>query len=246
MCTDAEDRYPSPAYNDSMKKIMFALLGLGMCVAPLAASAETISRTLAVGSSGPQVVTLQKILAAQGYLKTTPTGYFGSVTRQAVIAYQKANGLAQVGSVGPKTRALLNAYVPTMDPVVAAPAPNTAPTGTPVPESAPPSTSTSGAQVSPNDPPKITLISPATVLPRTSQQVTLQVATDKIAYCRYGTLLGQSFTSMTAFAYSGSTSHTTTFSSLATDALYVYYVRCEDMAAHISPDLMVTFSLTQR
>jgi peptidoglycan hydrolase-like protein with peptidoglycan-binding domain len=37
------------------------------------------------------------------------TGYFGSVTRQAVILLQRKFKLSTIGEVGPATRALLNA-----------------------------------------------------------------------------------------------------------------------------------------
>ena len=38
------------------------------------------------------------------------TGYFGQLTQAAVAAFQTHNGLEAVGSVGPKTRALLNSF----------------------------------------------------------------------------------------------------------------------------------------
>jgi|GEM_PF-5300297 len=67
-------------------------------------------KPLSQGSSGADVTALQKILIADGFLKiSAPTGYFGAMTKAAVSAYQKANGLDQVGLVGPKTRASLNA-----------------------------------------------------------------------------------------------------------------------------------------
>lgn len=57
----------------------------------------------------PDVTELQKILIAKGFLKTRATGVYGQATRVAVTAYQKANGIAQTGAVGPKTRDALNA-----------------------------------------------------------------------------------------------------------------------------------------
>ena len=52
---------------------------------------------------------LQKILIAEGFLKIdAPTGYFGQLTRVAVIAFQKARSIQQAGVVGPLTRAELN------------------------------------------------------------------------------------------------------------------------------------------
>jgi N-acetylmuramoyl-L-alanine amidase len=37
-----------------------------------------------------------------------PTGYFGPLTRRAVMAYQKEYRISQTGTVGPITRASLN------------------------------------------------------------------------------------------------------------------------------------------
>ncbi len=75
----------------------------------LGASTYNFAQPLQLGSTGPDVTELQKILIAAGYLKIdTPTGYFGPITVAAVKAYQSAHGLEPVGIVGPKTRALLN------------------------------------------------------------------------------------------------------------------------------------------
>lgn len=66
---------------------------------------------LTVGSSGVDVIELQKILVAGGYLimpTGVPMGYFGQLTRTAVKMYQLKNGLPQPGVVGPLTRNILN------------------------------------------------------------------------------------------------------------------------------------------
>lgn len=66
------------------------------------------SGTLSAGMNNSEVLALQKRLAAEGFLTATPNGYFGNGTIAAVKAYQKAHGLAQLGIVGPGTRAVLN------------------------------------------------------------------------------------------------------------------------------------------
>ncbi|MDE1941346.1 MAG: peptidoglycan-binding protein, partial [Patescibacteria group bacterium] len=62
----------------------------------------------AQGRSDPDVLALQKRLSADGFFNGPLSGYFGPVTKSAVKAYQRANGLDPVGVVGPSTRALLN------------------------------------------------------------------------------------------------------------------------------------------
>jgi peptidoglycan hydrolase-like protein with peptidoglycan-binding domain len=80
--------------------------------APLPASAS-FTRYLSVGSEGSDVYDLQKILKNEGYY-TYPdlTGFYGSVTAKAVLSYQEDHGLEPVGSVGPRTRELLNLTAP--------------------------------------------------------------------------------------------------------------------------------------
>lgn len=48
---------------------------------------------------------LQSFLIEKGYLKSNATGYFGKLTRSAVMSLQKENGLEQTGEVNASTRA---------------------------------------------------------------------------------------------------------------------------------------------
>ncbi|MES2007142.1 MAG: HYR domain-containing protein [Patescibacteria group bacterium] len=69
----------------------------------------TFTKTLMQGSVGTEVTMLQKVLADFGFLKiSTPTGFFGTLTKVAVMGYQTSRGIEAVGIVGPKTRAALN------------------------------------------------------------------------------------------------------------------------------------------
>ncbi len=70
-----------------------------------------LTRTLQIGSTGNDVRALQAYLVTMKYLTAAPTGYFGAMTKAAVAKLQAANGLAAVGSVGPKTIQLLNTGV---------------------------------------------------------------------------------------------------------------------------------------
>jgi len=78
-------------------------------------SSAPITTTLKLGSKGSQVVTLQKRLNELGYNCGAADGIFGSKTRQAVMAFQKDNGLAVDGIVGPKTIAKLFPSKPPQD-----------------------------------------------------------------------------------------------------------------------------------
>src|SRR3954470_16436836 len=94
-----------------MYKKISVLVGLSLLVSPYIATARTeaipvsncpqILRTLTRGSRGNDVSSLQV------YLEISPTGYFGSLTATAVAKFQARKGLAQVGIVGPQTRAAL-------------------------------------------------------------------------------------------------------------------------------------------
>ena len=78
---------------------------------PISGTIETspraITTSLSVGSHGTDVETLQKFLENKGYL-TIPEGqsrgYFGAITKKALMKYQKANGITQTGTFGPRTR----------------------------------------------------------------------------------------------------------------------------------------------
>ncbi len=72
---------------------------------------NAISSDLTVGSSGNSVVVLQQALVAQGYLVMpagVSMGYFGSLTKAAVMKWQAANGLPATGFFGPMSRAKFN------------------------------------------------------------------------------------------------------------------------------------------
>jgi N-acetylmuramoyl-L-alanine amidase len=77
----------------------------GTAVASTAAAAMP---TLRQGSRGTAVVTLQRRLAALRYDVGAIDGIFGSSTHHGVVAFQKVNGLARDGIVGPITWAALN------------------------------------------------------------------------------------------------------------------------------------------
>ncbi len=64
-------------------------------------------RALDKKASGADVVALQNILRAQGFLKAPSTGYYGPATEQAVRRYQTKHGIIATGAVGTQTLAQL-------------------------------------------------------------------------------------------------------------------------------------------
>ena len=71
-------------------------------------------RTLRAGMSGEDVQDVQRTLLSLGYDlgASGMDGRFGSATRAAVTAFQRANGLAADGVVGPATWQMLDAAQP--------------------------------------------------------------------------------------------------------------------------------------
>ncbi|MEQ9367912.1 MAG: peptidoglycan-binding protein [Coleofasciculus chthonoplastes F3-SA18-01] len=68
------------------------------------------------GSRNSDVMALQRTLQAQGYYDGPITGYYGNLTENAVIQYQKARGLTVDGMVGANTKATLELSSPTTTP----------------------------------------------------------------------------------------------------------------------------------
>ncbi len=61
------------------------------------------------GAKGSEVKKLQQMLAALGFFSGNQTGNFGSLTKKAVIDFQKSKGLTADGIAGAKTLAAINA-----------------------------------------------------------------------------------------------------------------------------------------
>ncbi len=105
----------------TLKVVAAGVFAFAMAFAS-SASAYTFTTTLKQGSKGAAVQELQKFLNAyssETVVATSGAGSlgketttFGPATKKAVQAFQKKNGLAQVGQVGPATRALLNGTTP--------------------------------------------------------------------------------------------------------------------------------------
>jgi len=85
---------------------------------------------------------------------------------------------------------------------------------------------------------------PSGVLAAGTTQTNLTLATDENATCRYTTVAGTAYASMTnTFSTTGGTAHSTAVSGLASGGTYSYYVRCQDSLGNTNPnDFAITFT----
>ena len=81
----------------------FLSLTLALIVMGISSSAFALER----GNSGSQVSTLQRNLTIAGYYNGPVTGFYGSLTQDAVTRFQRANGLTPDGIAGSRTLASL-------------------------------------------------------------------------------------------------------------------------------------------
>lgn len=67
-------------------------------------------KVLSLGDIGPQVQLLQLALRRAGTFSGNTTGTFGKQTKNALVAFQRRNGLAADGVAGPRTHRALEPY----------------------------------------------------------------------------------------------------------------------------------------
>ena len=104
--------------NFKLKAAAITAISMGALVVASAQSANfQFTQNMKLGSTGAQVMQLQKTLNSTGYTVATAgvgsagmeTSYFGAATKRAVIKFQTANGIINTGNVFALTRAALNA-----------------------------------------------------------------------------------------------------------------------------------------
>jgi peptidoglycan hydrolase-like protein with peptidoglycan-binding domain len=76
---------------------------------PTSPAPDPATQKLRLEDEGPAVLEVQQRLADLGYWLGEVDGHFGQLTRQAVMAFQKAEGLTRDGIAGPQTRQALPA-----------------------------------------------------------------------------------------------------------------------------------------
>ncbi|MEO8891406.1 MAG: peptidoglycan-binding domain-containing protein, partial [Coleofasciculaceae cyanobacterium] len=120
---------PSQAAEKSESKIQQTLNSEAITDSQLEASEkskqiETNSKpALKKGNKSSEVTALQKQLQAAGYFDGPFTGYFGSLTQDAVIAFQKARSITPNGIADANTLNALNTLEPVQQAVKEAPTP---------------------------------------------------------------------------------------------------------------------------
>jgi murein L,D-transpeptidase YcbB/YkuD len=70
-----------------------------------------INQNLSVGASGSSVINLQEFLVSKGFLALPAgmtEGYFGNLTKKALVSFQASVGLPATGYCGPMTRTAIN------------------------------------------------------------------------------------------------------------------------------------------
>ena len=84
-----------------------SLVTLGLTSATFA----SIDKNLKYGQRDKEVIELQEFLIDKGFLKTTPTNFFGILTLKAVKVYQKTTDISPTGYVGILTRQKINSEI---------------------------------------------------------------------------------------------------------------------------------------
>ena len=95
------------------------------------------------------------------------------------------------------------------------------------------------------DEPVVSYPLPSGVQSEGTTQVTLQVATNENATCKYGSVANTPYGSIAStFGTTGGTTHTQIVTGLRPDTSYEYYVRCSDIYSNITTlDTLISFSI---
>ncbi|MEK7107216.1 MAG: peptidoglycan-binding protein [Patescibacteria group bacterium] len=79
---------------------------------PASSLGARLTAEFGLGGKGSNVEALQTFLETKGFLKMpagVSKGTYGTLTRTAVMSYQKSKGISQTGYIGPQTRVAVNA-----------------------------------------------------------------------------------------------------------------------------------------
>ena len=93
---------------NKMKKLrIMAMIIFAVTALTMTSFASSDTTLLKVGSRGDAVSQVQQELLNRGYFNHSVTGYYGNITKSAVIEFQKDNKIGVDGIVGTQTRGKL-------------------------------------------------------------------------------------------------------------------------------------------
>lgn len=92
--------------NKTHRKLKYFLAVSGLCLC-LTVGGQIIPAeqpaVSSMGSYGKEVRAIQERLKERGLFHANVTGYYGEITRKAVLAFQRQQGISQTGTAGPIT-----------------------------------------------------------------------------------------------------------------------------------------------
>lgn len=91
-----------------MKIIKIISLVSLVVMGTVSVSFASVDKNLKYGQRDKEVTELQEFLIDKGFLKTSPSNFFGLLTLKAVKAYQTSMGVSSTGYVGVLTRQKIN------------------------------------------------------------------------------------------------------------------------------------------
>ena len=98
-----------------LRNALFVVLATIMaCFGTIGTGGGEIEAISQVGSRGAEVRAIQQKLKERGLFKSDITGYYGEITRKAVLAFQKQKGISQTGIAGPITLKALGISIGTV------------------------------------------------------------------------------------------------------------------------------------
>ena len=98
-----------------LRSALFVVLATVMaCFGTIGTGGGEIEAISQVGSRGAEVRAIQQKLKERGLFKSDITGYYGEITRKAVLAFQKQKGISQTGIAGPITLKALGISIGTV------------------------------------------------------------------------------------------------------------------------------------
>ena len=103
-----------------LRRLRKVFLAFGLAVF-LSAGTALAAPILSENSHGHDVLKLQKELKRTGYLSDEPDGIFGSRTKSAVLAFQRAQSLKETGVVDRETWSRLQEQHETLPPLLSRP-----------------------------------------------------------------------------------------------------------------------------